>query len=408
MEHIEGYIGLCVCFLGLPASGKTFSAGKLSRYFSWMSVKTEVYSSEKYLETEYESSDLVPPRHTLNQVDLIFNDLETFYKEDGHVTILDFNECHKELRQNIVNAAEKRKILVMFVEIVCTDHKFIEENITDICTNSPSYKHIPLESAKKKLREVIKSYRQDYAPLTEAEDCTFVRIIDFGNEVIIHNIENYWQSRIVYYLSNLRTKRRSIWLSRHGESEFNVQGRIGGNSGLSSQGEKYASLLPEYVSKFVVGSKGLTVWTSSMKRTIQTASHLDYQKLEWKALDELDAGIFDGFTYDYIEEKYPHEAQKRSYDKFHYRYRGGESYMDVVRRLEPIIMELERQGDVFIICHQAILRCIYGYYHNFSLEELPFLNVPLHTILKLTPTTFETLEERLSIPVSAVSTQRGK
>ena len=33
-------------------------------------------------------------------------------------------------------------------------------------------------------------------------------------------------------------KGRTIYLSRHGESEFNLFGKIGGNSALSTQGEK--------------------------------------------------------------------------------------------------------------------------------------------------------------------------
>jgi 6-phosphofructo-2-kinase/fructose-2,6-biphosphatase 2 len=38
-----------------------------------------------------------------------------------------------------------------------------------------------------------------------------------------------------------------------------------------------------------------------MKRTIQTAEQLPYPKLQWKALDELDAGVCDGMTYEEIE-----------------------------------------------------------------------------------------------------------
>ncbi len=37
---------------------------------------------------------------------------------------------------------------------------------------------------------------------------------------------------------------RKIWLTRHGESEFNSQGRIGGDSCLSMAGEEYAKQLP--------------------------------------------------------------------------------------------------------------------------------------------------------------------
>lgn len=34
-------------------------------------------------------------------------------------------------------------------------------------------------------------------------------------------------------------------------------------------------------------------------------------------------------------------------------YLGGESYRDVVVRLEPVIMELERQENILIIGHQV-------------------------------------------------------
>jgi len=45
------------------------------------------------------------------------------------------------------------------------------------------------------------------------------------------------------------------------------------------------------------------VWTSTLRRTIQTASLLPYEKLTWKSLDELDAGVCDGMTYEEIEVK---------------------------------------------------------------------------------------------------------
>lgn len=41
---------------------------------------------------------------------------------------------------------------------------------------------------------------------------------------------------------------RPIWFSRHGESQFNAQGRIGGDSPLSPRGMLYAEKLNEFVS----------------------------------------------------------------------------------------------------------------------------------------------------------------
>lgn len=150
------------------------------------------------------------------------------------------------------------------------------------------------------------------------------------------------------------------------------------------------------------------MWTSTLKRTIQTARFLEFEKLEWKALDELDSGVCDGLTYAEIEERYPDDFKQRDADKYNYRYLGGESYRDVVVRLEPIIMELERSENILIVTHQAILRCIYAYYMNVPQERSPWMEVPLHTLIRLTPKAYSTQEERFKADIPAVSTWREK
>lgn len=39
-----------------------------------------------------------------------------------------------------------------------------------------------------------------------------------------------------------------------------------------------------------------------------------------------------------------------------------QSYEDLVQRLEPVLMELERQENVLVICHQAVMRCFLAYF----------------------------------------------
>ncbi|XP_022236927.1 6-phosphofructo-2-kinase/fructose-2,6-bisphosphatase 4-like, partial [Limulus polyphemus] len=95
------------------------------------------------------------------------------------------------------------------------------------------------------------------------------------------------QSRIVYYLMNIHITPRSIYLTRHGESKFNLQGRIGGDSELSERGWEYSRAL----AKFIVDQKipRFRVWTSQLRRTIQTASGIEAPQERWKALNEIDA-----------------------------------------------------------------------------------------------------------------------
>ena len=74
---------------------------------------------------------------------------------------------------------------------------------------------------------------------------------------------------------------------QHGESVYNQLGRIGGDSDLSYRGRQYANALAKFITEQEITN--LRVWTSCMKRTIQTASGIDAPQERWKALNEIDA-----------------------------------------------------------------------------------------------------------------------
>jgi broad specificity phosphatase PhoE len=140
------------------------------------------------------------------------------------------------------------------------------------------------------------------------------------------------------------------------------------------------------------------VWTSTLKRTVVTGVIVSKVALNLRALDEIDAGICDGLTYEEIKEQMPEEFYARARDKFRYRYPRGESYADVIQRLEPVIVELERQrAPVLIIAHQAVLRALYGYLMGRPQDECPYLEMPLHTVIQLTPTENGYDEERFQL-----------
>lgn len=90
-----------------------------------------------------------------------------------------------------------------------------------------------------------------------------------------------------------------------------------------------------------------------------------------------------------IMEKFPVEYKEHIADQYHHRFSRGESYHDLVIRLESIILELEREkNDILIIADASVLRCIYAFFANipgnvFSiLTQRIFLNLSLR-IMKL-------------------------
>ncbi|KAK5175284.1 Fructose-2,6-bisphosphatase [Saxophila tyrrhenica] len=408
---------ICVVMVGLPARGKSLIAQKVVRYLGWLSISAKCFNVGSYRRTNtpqpnasfFDTSNKEGERLRRAAAEAAVTDMVKWFKSPGNlIAILDATNSTKDRRRWIKDRCDSEGIETLFVESKCDEEDLIMSNIIEVKTTSPDYSGQDPEAAAKDFRERIRMYERVYETLDEDEaDLTYCKIINVGEQVIINRIQDYLQSRVVYYLMNLHIKPRSIWISRHGESMFNVTGQIGGDANLSPRGQRYAEELPRLV-RNSAGDTPLTVWTSTLKRTAQTAHHLPYEKLSWKALDELDSGVCDGLTYAEIEQRYPSDFAARDADKYNYRYLGGESYRDVVIRLEPIIMELERSENILIVTHQAVLRCIYAYFMGSSQEQSPWMEVPLHTLIRLTPRAYKTEEERMYADVPAVSTWRGK
>ncbi|KAK3938880.1 6-phosphofructo-2-kinase-domain-containing protein [Diplogelasinospora grovesii] len=412
---------ICVVMVGLPARGKSYIAQKAQRYLKWLSIPAATFNVGNYRRCDaphpsadfFDTNNVEGERKRRAAAEAAVADMLKWFKKGGVVGILDATNSTKERRQWVMDVVGKHGIDVIFVESKCDEEELIMANIRDVKTTSPDYAGQDPEEAAQDFRNRIRNYEKVYKTINadgDEDQLTYLKIMNVGRQVIINRIQDYLQSRIVYYLMNLHIRPRSVWLSRHGESMLNLEGRIGGDSELSHRGEEYARKLPDLVLESVGSDRPLTVWTSTLQRTIMTARHLPlhYNQLQWKALDELDAGLCDGMTYQEISDLYPEDFKARDEDKYNYRYRGGESYRDVVIRLEPIIMELERSEDILIISHQAVIRCIYAYFMQKSQEDSPWVPVPLHTLLKLTPRAYGTEVQTYKANIKAVSTWRGK
>ena len=220
----------------------------------------------------------------------------------------------------------------------------------------------------------------------------------------MNRVAGFLPSKVMFYLSNLRFESSPIYFVRHGESEYNLKGLIGGDSSLTDHGQKFAKTLAAWVSKNIPNAtKSLCVWSSTMKRAVQTSVGIPCaQYINWKSLDEIEVGICDGMSYEEIAEKYPHEFAARSRDKLRYRYPRGESYEDLIRRIEPAIIELERRiCPTVVIGHQATLRCFYAYFskQQINREEVPRIELPSEVVIKVTPHAYGAIEERFPVPV---------
>ncbi|BFZ08088.1 hypothetical protein BsWGS_11127 [Bradybaena similaris] len=408
-----------IVMVGLPARGKTYISKKLTRYLNWIGVATKVFNvgeyrrakTNKYRSHEFFKADNKEAQELRHNVAMLAMEDAAKYLEDGggEVAVVDATNTTRRRREILVDMfTVKRNFKLFFVESVCEEPRIIEANILEVKVCSPDYEGMDKNTALEDFLKRIEHYKKEYQALdyTYDKDISFIQIFNQGERFIVNKLAGHLQSRVVYYLMNIHVLPRTIYLTRHGESEMNIEGRIGGDSDLSEQGEQYAIELGKFVKNENIPN--LKVWTSELKRTIQTSRFIDSPKEHWKALNEIDAGICEGMTYEEIQEQYPQDFADRDQDKYHYRYPSGESYQDLVARLEPVILELERQENVMVICHQAVLRCLLAYFQDKSADSLPYLKVPLHTVIKLTPVAYGCRVEFVALDIPAVNTHRDR
>ena len=323
-----------------------------------------------------------------------------WFEGGGEVAIYDATNTTKARRALIEQRCREKNIPVVFIESICDDPAVIEANVRETKVSSPDYAGADPEQAVHDFRQRIAHYERQYEPVDDP-DSSYIKIIDVGQQVVLNRIHGYVPSHLAPLLINLHVTPRPIWLTRHGESTYNQRGLLGGDPELSPRGEHYARSLAEFVKSS--GHEQVTVWTSTLRRTMQTALPLGRKASSWRALDEIDGGVCDGMTYEQMRVEMPDIYQARKADKFRYRYPRGESYEDVIQRVDRVIVEIERQRQpVLVIGHQAVLRALYAYFAGKPPSECPYLPVPLHTVIQLTPTAYGCDEKRFKLdPVIA-------
>ncbi|KAI1614787.1 6-phosphofructo-2-kinase [Exophiala viscosa] len=348
---------------------------------------------------------------------------------EGSVGILDATNHTQERRLSLIKHIRERDetINVLFLESRCEDKNLLEANMR-LKLSGPDYKGKDPVAALDDFKERVHQYEKSYQKLDEFEEghnMAYCSMIDVGRKMITSQVKGFLSIQAVTYLMNFNLAPRQIWITRHGESMDNVNGKIGGDSSLSPNGVRYGKALekfigvewkaweqnqarkqasihfpplpgdttppnPEYTAQSLQ-DRNFCVWTSMLKRSIETSQFFnedEYDIKQMRMLDELHAGAMDGMTYADIRDKFHHEYELRKRDKLTYRYPGpgGEGYLDIINRLGKVILEIERMTDhVCIIGHRSICRVLLAYFMGLKQEDISDLDVPLGVVYMLEP-----------------------
>jgi 6-phosphofructo-2-kinase len=315
------------------------------------------------------------------------------------------------------------------MQIFSTNNSQLLEANMHLKLRGPDYKGKDPESSLADFKKRVQAYESACVPLgtyEEENNMQYIKMIDVGRKIIHYRLQGFLASGIASYLSTFNLSPRQIWITRHGQSEDNVAGKIGGDSNLTETGKHYGTALynfintkrteweadqkaramenlalplqpgdqtppyPELLGE--LDEKNFCVWTSMLQRSIQTAEDFDkdenYDVKNWEMLNELDAGEFEGLTYKEIEKRFPEQYAKRKADKLHYIYPGvgGEGYLQVISRLRDMVREIERIKDhVLIISHRSVCRVLMAYFMDLTRDDIADLDVPLGMLYVIEP-----------------------
>ncbi|KAG0212588.1 hypothetical protein BGX28_006024 [Mortierella sp. GBA30] len=417
---------IAIIFVGLPARGKTHVSRSLNRYLRWLGVQTKVFSLGNYrrqiIGVEV-TNDFFSPANK-GTADLrkkianaCLDDMVQWFAGGGQVGILDGSNTTEERRQELEERFKSVNVHYLFIESICDNPLIVDANIRSVKLSSPDYVGWKDTDAVIDFKRRIENHLPYYNTIMDLSQ-SFVKLINVGEKIIVNNVHGFLQSKVVYYLMNLHISPRKIYFARNGVSLNENSYRA--DAPLAPAGHRYAENLKNFLltlrEKQALNSpanpsietpRQLTVWTSSRKRSFQTAAHfLDHEEIivrQRSVLCERNPGVCDQMTPEEIEEKYPDESQRAKNDPYRHRFPRAESYYDLANRLEKVILELEREkNDVLIIAHESVIKCLYGYLFGLSERDIPSLEIPEGVLLELVPTAYTTDETRHVIPDSLV------
>ncbi|GAB0091336.1 6-phosphofructo-2-kinase [Sergentomyia squamirostris] len=373
---------LVVTLVGLPCRGKSYAAHRIARHLNWKGESAKVFTVDEAATPD-----------TLKEI-------LAHFQAGNNVAIIDGMHLTRSSRQMITAFCTDTSSHHILVEITCDDVEVADNIDRTYKFYEQTDKNIDWMAM---IQEKVNRFSKDFEPCSPLES-PLISVNASSNSVLhsatARGIQGALQTMILGVLASPLIKDHVFYFTRHGESKFNMMGRIGGDSGLSERGSKYAERL------MIACPTPKLIWTSELERTIATARAIAGPRTALKELNEINAGICEGLTYEEIQERFPQEFAWRDQDKLKYRYPHGESYLDLLQRVDNVVQGLMTTSEVLVVSHQAVLRCIMAYFMGTTPEQVPYINVPLHTLLVVRSSGYDFQVETMPLKIECVDTYR--
>ncbi len=194
---------------------------------------------------------------------------------------------------------------------------------------------------------------------------------------------------------------QTIYFVRHGETEWNRDRRLQGqsNSALTERGLKQARDVGVLLRQLVGAGDGMPIIASPLKRALRTAKvicgALDRDPAGLRTddlLKEIGFGRWEGMTFEEVAAADPENLARFERDRWGALPPDGESYALMAERARQWLRDSSAMEEIIVVAHGEFGRVLRGIYCGISPEEMFGLDVPQDVVFRLSEGTISRIE----------------
>ena len=377
---------LYLVMVGLPARGKSTVARKIKENLNKEGIKTRIFNNGDLRRQLYHrftphpsffsdsSQEGAEIRHRLAEINL--NRARKYLADKGQVAILDATNVQKERRDWIRRTLTDHPLL--FLECVNTDEAILKASVQRKIQLS-EFDQIDDVTATHYFNQRIKYYEARHTPVRATRN--HVRLDTLNNRILRENLTDSIPHFEIIRDLLVTESIKNLYIVRHGETFFNLENRIGGDSPLTPRGEAQARRLAEHFRQKRIS----VIFTSTKQRTIRMAEIVGAAQkgcaiIPIKEFNEIDSGVCECMSYEEIRRNMPEVYEARKRNKYTYVYPQGEGYSTmgprINRGLKMAFYLGDRSSNIMIIGHRAANRMILSHFLYRPKEDVPYIYIP--------------------------------
>lgn len=183
----------------------------------------------------------------------------------------------------------------------------------------------------------------------------------------------------------------TLYITRHGETEWNTEKRMQGwsDSNLTKKGKEHAVLLGSRLKEVQFEA----IYSSPSNRAEMTASLIkgdrEIPMIFDERLREIYMGIWEGKTFSYIKDNHPDEFHSFWNTPHLYESMGGENFNELINRILTCLGTIQgkhESGNILIVTHSVVIKALLAHFKKLPLEKLwdpPFIHDTSLTVIEL-------------------------